>query len=132
MKSIQNLCLILTLVFLIASCGSRESKSGEQVGIVSSKDSVSEFQRKITLGMSEIPSWKSHWAAILGEFDGNDFEWVFTDSIDPMEMPEKNPVPKTNPLYPYQIAHPGGDGTVDLYSYNNFVRYRCYCGRKLK
>lgn len=117
MKSIQVSYLFLTLVFLLASCGSRESELEESTGTAASKAAVEGLFQKVNKGLTEKPNWKTHWESVLGKFEVSDFEWVFTDSIDPMEMPEKNPVLKNNPLFPFQIAHPDGNGTIDIYSY---------------
>lgn len=117
MKSIQVSYLFLMLVFLLASCDSRESRLEESTGTAASNGTVEALFQKVNKGLTEKPNWKTHWESVLGKFEVVDFEWVFTDSIDPMEMPEKNPVLQNNPLFPFQIAHPEGDGTIDIYSY---------------
>jgi len=117
MKSIQSKYLFLALVFLLASCGGRGSRLDNSTGTAASKATVEGIFQKVNKGLSEKPNWKGHWESVLGKIEVEDFEWVFTDSIDPMEMPEKNPVLQNNPLFPFQIAHPEGDGTIDIYSY---------------
>ena len=41
------------------------------------------------------------------DFDASNFELAFTDSIDPMEMPESNPIKEGDPLFPYQFLSDG-------------------------
>src|SRR5690606_11401156 len=71
----------------------------------------------IDQALAQNKEWHSHWKSFLGVFEATQFELVMTDSIDPMEMPERNPILKDDPLFPYQIPHPTGKGTMDIYSY---------------
>jgi hypothetical protein len=75
------------------------------------------MKNQLDLALAKKESWYSHWKNSVGPFDSSDFELVLTDSIDPMEMPERNPILPDDPLFPYQYAHPAGNGTMDIYSY---------------
>jgi len=103
---------------LILSCESSD-KSTEEVSteIISSLGDIELMRSQINQGLAQKSTWHKHWNAKLGNFDSEDFELVSTDSIDPMEMPEKNPILAEDPLFPYQFPHPEGNGTIDIYSY---------------
>ncbi len=75
------------------------------------------MRNQIDLGLAQKSAWQTHWAGKIGNFDATDFGFVSADSIDSMEMPERNPILQGDPLFPYQIAHPEGNGTMDIYSY---------------
>lgn len=117
MKSIKKSYFYLILVILLASCGTQETKNEEEAGESQALNAPESALQKMELGMGQKPAWKAHWTASMGDFGVEDFEWVFTDSIDPMEMPEKNPILASDPLFPYQLPHPEGNGTMDIYSY---------------
>lgn len=80
-------------------------------------DKISKMKDQLDKTLAQKESWYIHWENILGPFDSSDFELVMTDSIDPMEMPERNPILSEDPLFPYQYPHPAGNGTMDIYSY---------------
>lgn len=117
MKSIQKSYFYLLIALVLASCGTQESKNEQETDGVQALNAPESAFQKMELGMGQKPAWKSHWATVLGDFSVEDFEWMFTDSIDPMEMPEKNPILENDPLFPYQLPHPEGNGTMDVYSY---------------
>lgn len=117
MKSIWKIYFFGVLTVMILSCSGKESTQEEMVVNKPSEESMEVTFQKMDLGLSQKSTWKSHWSAIAGELSVTDFEWVFTDSIDPMEMPEKNPILKEDPLFPYQFPHPEGNGVIDIYSY---------------
>jgi hypothetical protein len=75
------------------------------------------LQNQINLALAQKSTWQKHWNVFVGGFDATDFELVLTDSVDPMEMPEKNPILPEDPLFPYQYPHPETNGTMDIYSY---------------
>ncbi|WP_111671140.1 bifunctional isocitrate dehydrogenase kinase/phosphatase [Algoriphagus litoralis] len=106
-----------TLIFFSACESSDSSKSEDSLAVTSDAGSLEVMQSKINQALAQKSSWQSHWAASVGLFDSSDFELVMTDSIDPMEMPEKNPILAEDPLFPYQLPHPEGNGTLDIYSY---------------
>jgi hypothetical protein len=103
---------------LILACESSDSSKNE-VGADLDPDAerLVTLRSQIDLGLTQKSAWQFHWAESLGSFDAMSFELAFTDSIDPMEMPEKNPILPSDPLFPYQIQHPEGNGTMDIYSY---------------
>ena len=109
------LCVVLAVTVL--SCTRKEAAQEEQVVTQPTEESMEATFQKMELGLNQKSAWKSHWSALTGELMITDFEWVFTDSIDPMEMPEKNPILANDPLFPYQFVHPEGNGTLDIYSY---------------
>jgi hypothetical protein len=117
MKCIPKSYLYLAFSLILAACGGKETTNEAQVDSPVSEESMEAVFQKIELGLGQKPAWKSHWTAAAGEINSADFEWVFTDSIDPMEMPEKNPILENDPLFPYQFPHPEGNGAIDLYSY---------------
>lgn len=99
------------------SCESTESKSENEAVVSTSEEEMTKYIAHLDLALAQNLSWFSHWSAKVGPFEGADFTLVLTDSIDPMEMPEKNPILIDDPLYPYQLLHPTGNGTMDIYSY---------------
>ncbi|PZX50656.1 hypothetical protein LV84_03968 [Algoriphagus ratkowskyi] len=105
-------------VFFVFACDNKEKGTEDLTGIISiDEDELSRNKAQIDQGLTQIKNWKTHWGNNLGDFDSKQFELVMTDSIDPMEMPERNPILKDDPLFPYQIPHPAGNGTMDIYSY---------------
>lgn len=113
----RNLFLVL-LSFWVWSCGTSESDTEEVVEEKSGGEvEIATYQNLIGVGMSKDAAWTQHWTELLGGFNPSDFQLVFTDSIDPMEMPETNPILPEDPLFPYQFPHPEGNGTVDIYLY---------------
>jgi len=99
------------------SCESTES-TNENVAVVSTPEEEKiKYITNLDLALAQNQSWFSYWSAKVGAFGGVDFTLVLTDSIDPMEMPEKNPILVNDPLFPYQLLHPTGNGTMDIYSY---------------
>lgn len=120
MKSIRkvNLQICLGLSIFLSSCESSDSTTNEILTEQSLEETKLELmQNQINQGLAQKSTWHSHWTALIGKFDATDFEFVLTDSIDPMEMPEKNPILPEDPLFPYQLPHPEGNGTIDIYSY---------------
>lgn len=117
MKSIRKIYLFAALTITVLSCGGKESVEEEKVDIKPSDESMEAIFQKMDLGLNQKSAWKSHWSSQGAQMAIDEFEWVFTDSIDPMEMPEKNPILENDPLFPYQFAHPEGNGTIDIYSY---------------
>lgn len=104
---------MLTLV----SCESTESKNEDEVLVSTSEEEMTKYIALLDLALAQNSSWFSHWSKKIGAFEGDDFTLILTDSIDPMEMPERNPILVNDPLYPYQLLHPAGNGTMDIYSY---------------
>lgn len=109
---------ILALCSMIIGCGSEENSS-EDESVILSKEEIDEerYRQQIELGLSKKQAWTAHWSKNEVNLDGSQFELVLTDSIDPMEMPESNPIKSGDPLFPYQFPHPGNNGTIDIYSY---------------
>jgi|GEM_PF-523719 len=108
----------LAVFAFLTACGSSDSAKDETaVESETNMELVEAMYAQINLGLAQKPSWQKHWAAATGNFDAENFEYVTTDSIETMEMPEKNPIMSGDPLFPYQIQHPEGNGTVDIYSY---------------
>ena len=118
--SLSRLLLLFVLsvgMITFFSCESTESKN-ENVSVVStSEEEMIKFIANLDLALAQNSSWFSHWSTKVGAFEGADFTLFLTDSIDPMEMPERNPILIDDPLYPYQLLHPTGNGTMDIYSY---------------
>lgn len=109
---------VCVTAFLIFACDSKEKSTEELVGTITIDDEeLSRNKAQIDQGLAQIKNWQTHWSNDLGMFDAEQFELVMTDSIDPMEMPERNPILQGDPLFPYQIPHPSGNGTMDIYSY---------------
>ncbi len=104
-------------VMTFISCESSESKKENEEVVSTSEEEMTKYIDQLDLALAQNSSWFSHWSVKVGAFEGSDFTLVLTDSIDPMEMPEKNPILIDDPLFPYQLLHPSGNGTMDLYSY---------------
>lgn len=108
----------LLLSVLLIACESSDSSKGETQVVLEVDDEKLELMRnQINLGLVQRSAWQGHWAKSMGNFDAMSFEIALTDSIDPMEMPEKNPILSGDPLFSYQLPHPEGNGTMDIYSY---------------
>jgi hypothetical protein len=120
MNRIMKRCFpvwMLSFLFLIG-CESGDSKKGEISNeLKPDEEKLEVMLSQINLGLAQKSAWHKHWALKTGNFDASDFDLVFSDSIDPMEMPEKNPIVSDDPLFPYQLPHPEGNGTIDMYSY---------------
>jgi hypothetical protein len=115
---LRYLTVWLGLYAMITACGSSDSTNSETpVEYESNAEALEAMYAQINLGLAQKSSWQRHWAAATGNFDSASFEFIATDSIDTMEMPEKNPILSDDPLYPYQFHHPEGNGTIDIYSY---------------
>lgn len=105
-------------LIILSSCDSGDISSEEKVNKLDVNEAEIEIlKQKITLGLDQKVSWKKHWESSVGAFSGDDFNWVLTDSIDPMEMPESNPILDGDPLKQFQFNQPEGNGTIDIYSY---------------
>jgi hypothetical protein len=76
-----------------------------------------EMKNQLDVVLAQKKNWYSHWSKLVGPFDSSNFKMVLTDSIDPQEMPEKNPILADDLLFPYQFVHPTANGTIDIYSY---------------
>lgn len=120
MRQVRHLFALLGLLLsvLFFGCESSEStKTETQVDLDVDAEKLVLMQNQINLGLDQRSAWQSHWAKSIGNFDAMDFEIALSDSIDPMEMPEKNPILSGDPLFPYQLPNPEGNGTIDIYSY---------------
>lgn len=122
MRSLKFTTLYLTvfcIVFLsLYSCDKKgDQASGEIENSSVDEEELTRNRELIDLALAKNKTWQAHWSNDVGTFDASQFELMMTDSIDPMEMPEKNPILEGDPLYPYQLSHPSGNGTMDIYSY---------------
>lgn len=109
---------LMTLTGIFYSCENAENESeGVKLEVNVDEEEEKKLRSFLEFGLGEKSDWKSHWMDQIGNFEGIDFSLIQTDSIDPMEMPEKNPILAGDPLFPYQIPHPEGNGTMDIYSY---------------
>ncbi|MEB2785871.1 hypothetical protein [Algoriphagus persicinus] len=107
----------IALMSLLA-CDPKDQQANERIENISdSEEEINRNRALIDEALAQNKTWYSHWSTDLGMFDASQFDLVMTDSIDPMEMPEKNPILSGDPLYPYQFPHPTGNGTIDIYSY---------------
>ena len=110
--------VICFLVLSIFGCESGEKLGEERIESASAnEEELNRNRAQIDLALAQNKSWYTHWSSDVGMFDASQFELMMTDSIDPMEMPERNPILEGDPLFPYQISHPTGNGTMDIYSY---------------
>jgi hypothetical protein len=109
---------ILVLFPLFIGCGSGENSS-EYESVTAKMEAIDEehYRQQIELGLGRKQAWAVHWSKNSINLDASEFELVLTDSIDPMEMPESNPIKEGDPLFPYQFPHPEKNGTIDIYSY---------------
>jgi hypothetical protein len=110
--------VVICLVIALTACETSESVKDEKISDLSPDSEAMDVMRtQIDLGLAQKSGWQKHWGEKIGNFSSEDFELTSIDSIDAMEMPEKNPILEGDPLFPYQIPHPEGDGTMDIYSY---------------
>ena len=109
----------ISLAFLsLVACERNEKQADEGVENTSAtEEELSRNRALIDVALAQNKSWYTHWSKDVGLFDASQFELVMTDTIDPREMPEKNPILEDDLLYPYQFPHPAGNGTIDIYSY---------------
>lgn len=115
---ISSLGMGIILWVVLTACESSDSVRGEEAADSSvTSESIDLMRSQIDLGLAQKSTWQKHWVGKIGNFDAGDFDLVATDSIDTMEMPERNPIMEGDPLFPYQIPHPEGNGTMDIYSY---------------
>lgn len=120
MRQFRPLLSAICLVFMVSlvACESSDSSKTETQALLNPDSEKLELMRnQINLGLAQRSAWQRHWSQAVGNFDALAFEMVLTDSIDPMEMPEKNPIIEGDPLFAYQLLHPEGNGTMDIYSY---------------
>ncbi len=108
----------IVLLAWLTSCESSDSvKEGEVKVSAPNSEELAVFRAQLDLALGQKSAWQAHWSSKIGEFGASDFDLVTTDSIEAMEMPEKNPILAGDPLSPYQIPHPEGNGIMDIYSY---------------
>ena len=107
--SFKYLGAMIVGIFLI-SCERVERTQESPMAEEKRGNDLERFQSKIDSVLMVKTAWINHWSESLGKMNGADFELVLTDSIDPMEMPEANPVKESDPLFPYQFLHPKGKG----------------------
>ncbi len=120
MRLLRRLSLSLGwfLIVFLAGCGSSDSSNTKtQTALSPDAERLELMRNQINLGLAQRSAWQGHWAKTVGNFDALAFEVVYADSIDPIEMPEKNPIIAGDPLFTYQMPHPEGNGTMDIYSY---------------
>ena len=117
MNTLRQISFYLALGWLLVSCGTQETKNEQEADLAVDDQDIEAVFGKIELGLAQKSDWKNHWSTLIGGMKMEDFELVFTDSIDPLEMPEKNPILDKDPLAPYQLPHPEGNGVIDMYSY---------------
>jgi len=123
MKSFQSQSIYFLICclgsFLFSSCGGGgSSDSGKEEIVVVDDKKLEDFRNQLNeVLLQEKKGWKDHWSEALVDFSPEDFELFRTDTIDPMEMPERNPILQDNPLFNYQFPHPDGNGVMDIYSY---------------
>jgi hypothetical protein len=114
--SLFGFCFLTLMLFGCEKSDSKEDERDELSEI--DKDKMKTFNSQLNGALvGEMKNWEEHWAVDLGDFGADDFKLVMTDTIDPMEMPERNPILKSDPLYPYQLPQPNGNGTMDIFSY---------------
>lgn len=116
--TITYLSTISIALLSLFACDNKEKQTDERIENVSiDEEELNRNRAQIDVALAQNKSWHTHWSSDIGMFDASQFDLMMTDSIDPMEMPEKNPILKGDPLYPYQFPHPSGNGTMDIYSY---------------
>ncbi|WP_157373455.1 bifunctional isocitrate dehydrogenase kinase/phosphatase [Algoriphagus terrigena] len=108
----------IMLSVVLTACESSDSVKNEAVAdLEANGELLEEMRNEINIGLAQKSAWQKHWESQIGRFDAENFEFVTTDSIDAMEMPERNPILESDPLFPYQFPHPEGNGTMDIFSY---------------
>jgi len=117
LTSVFCFLIVFAALFGVActSNTSDESVEGGSMEIDEAKEL--EMKNQLDVVLAQKKNWYNHWSKLVGSFDSNNFTMVLTDSIDPQEMPEKNPILQDDPLFPYQFVHPKANGTMDIYSY---------------
>lgn len=107
------LILILAGIFCFISCENSVQKN-EVIGIAKTEENE-RLAIQIDFALAQRVEWKSHWESRVGTLKSSDFILVLTDSLQTIEMPERNPIQIGDPLFPFQILHPKGLGTMDIY-----------------
>ncbi|GAB2500965.1 hypothetical protein [Algoriphagus taiwanensis] len=114
--SFNYLGAVIFGIFFI-SCERGETTQESPLADEKQANDLERFHSKVDSVLMVKTAWINHWSESVGMMDGADFELILTDSIDPMEMPEANPIKEGDPLFPYQFLHPKGKGTIDIYQY---------------
>lgn len=116
--TVNYLTSICIALLSLSACDNKEKQANERIENTSiDEEELNRNRAQIDVALAQNKNWHTHWSNDIGMFDASQFDLMMTDSIDPMEMPEKNPILKGDPLYPYQFPHPAGNGTMDIYSY---------------
>ena len=119
LKSTSNICFLLlfTLIFGGACTPNTSNEVLSDADLARDEAKELVMKNQLDLVLAQKKNWYTHWSSILGPFQASNFNLILTDSIDPQEMPEKNPILPDDPLFPYQYIHPSEKGTIDIYSY---------------
>jgi hypothetical protein len=119
LKLTSDFCFLIVLAALFGvACTSNTSDESVEGGNMEIDEAEElEMRNQLDVVLAQKKNWYNHWSKLIGPFDSNKFKIVLTDSIDPQEMPEKNPILQDDPLFPYQFVHPTANGTMDIYSY---------------
>ncbi len=109
---LRHSLLFLSVLGALFSCGEPDTEEGEEIVITSEKEeSLEGLVQNAILSQRD---WVQSWAQ--GQLDPARFEFTRVDSIPTFGMPERNPILKGDPLFPYQFVHPTGQGVMDIYS----------------
>lgn len=116
MNTYRHYTFLLLTVFCISGC-TRQSPEKETTVSGLEENSAISFAERFDVALAQKENWRKHWQEHVGSFSSYDFKLIMTDTLDQYEMPEKNPIALDDPLAPYQIPHPTGNGVIDIYSY---------------
>ncbi|MFC3881658.1 hypothetical protein ACFOSV_15795 [Algoriphagus namhaensis] len=111
----RRLFVFLVLGLALFSCSGDQESNESAASLSDGEINNSVLKAQIQNGLAAYPAWLAQWRPSIA-VSPEGFELMRTDSIQDLTMPERNPILEDDPLYPYQFAHPEGNGRIDLYS----------------
>nr|MBI1230943.1 bifunctional isocitrate dehydrogenase kinase/phosphatase [Cytophagales bacterium] len=106
------------LAFMMSCSGSVK----EEESVVSDAHGEVTYETLFVKGMMQLDAWTSYWEALGMNDKLSAFEQQEKIGLESHERPEVNPLEESgHPLRVFQIDHPSGLGTVDIYHYKLYV-----------
>ena len=113
------LLVFLAICIWAISCGPQKTTE-ETLSTLAEEDQI-EQREMVKKAVEALSSWTGFWRQLDSSFSPEDFFFDRTEVFEELEWPEENPFGEESPFYPYLLAHPEGEGVVDIYSYKVFV-----------
>jgi hypothetical protein len=113
---ISSLLHFLVLIFLMSSCFEKKDNE-EKVDSADEMLKADELKDLVLTGLTQLPSWVNHWKNQDASFQIEAFKPTRTLNFELLEYPEEVPYQSNSVFYKHLIAHPKGNGSVDIYGY---------------